>query len=229
MNTIQVATLSRRARPLFPPGTCWRDQTLRTAGGRVVLAVVLTAGCSSRAPLVQPSYSPTEAAHQAIAQYDKNGDGVLDATELDQCPALKSALKELDKNNRGKVTEEAIASRLEKFQQTHVALEAIGCRVKLDGSPLEGAQVTFLPEAFMGPSFKPARGVSDDQGAVRLVTEGQEAPGVAFGYYRVEVSKTDAGGRETLPARYNAKTILGREVAPTGRGGGIIRLELTGS
>jgi hypothetical protein len=37
--------------------------------------------------------------------------------------------------------------------------------------------------------------------------------------YRVEVSKKDPSGRETIPPRYNQKTVLGVEVGPEGQTG----------
>jgi len=195
----------------------------------LALAMGLTAGCSGHPPIVEPAFSPTEAAQRAIAQYDKNGDGNLDAKELEDCPALLSVLKELDTNKDGKLSAEEIAKRLQGFQESHIGLLGINCRVKLDDAPLAGATVTLVPEAFLGNSFKPAKGVSDETGFVQLVTEGQEVAGVAFGYYRIEVSKKDGGGNETLPARYNTRTTLGKEVSPLARSGMAISLNLTGS
>jgi len=51
------------------------------------------------------------------------------------------------------------------------------------------------------------------------VTEG-ERDGVIPGIYRVEVSKSDADGRETIPTRYNAKTTFGCVVGFGSRGAG---------
>jgi hypothetical protein len=204
-----------------------------------VLTMVMAAGCSSH--VVEPSFSPAEAAQRAIAQYDKNRDGSLDATEVEACPGLKSLLQELDRgtdergkplsgtHRQGKLTAEEITKRLEDFQETHIGLLGVSCRVKLDDAPLVGATVTLVPEAFLGESFKRAKGTSDDQGLVRLQTEGQDGPGVPFGYYRIEVSKRDANDREMLPATYNTSSILGKEVSPLARGGVIIRLNLTSS
>jgi EF hand len=196
----------------------------------LALGAGLVAGCSSRpAPPVMPAYSPADAARQAMAAYDKNKDGFLDATELEACPSLKSGLKTLDKNKDGKVSADEIESAVEAFQASGAALTAIPCRVKLDGNPLAEATVTLVPEAFMGSVLKPAKGISDATGNVVLQIEGQELPGVPFGFYRVEVSKKDAAGQETLPARYNTQTTLGRMIAPGGRGFQALALHLESS
>jgi hypothetical protein len=103
------------------------------------------------------------------------------------------------------------------------------CKLTLDGRPLEGATETFVPEKFMGPAVKPASGVSDARGTASLRTAGAEVPGVACGLFRIEVSKQNAAGQETLPARYNTRTVLGLEVAPDAPEQGVLKLRLTGS
>ena len=65
-------------------------------------------------------------------------------------------------------------------------------------------------------------GTTDAQGYVNLQAEAIDAPGMHCGLYRVEISKKDAGGQETLLARYNTQTTLGQEVAPVGRGGEVV-------
>jgi EF hand len=185
-------------------------------------------GCSdSSSRLTMPSYSPTDAAHQAIADYDKNGDGVLDARELEKCPPLKNALKDLDRNKDGKLSADEIAAALEDFRASGIVLTTVSCTVKLDNEPLPGATVTLVPEMFLGPAFKPATGVSGASGSIHFKTEGQSLPGVAFGFYRIEVSKKDEAGNETIPAKYNTRTTLGEAIRPGMRGG--IVLDLTSS
>src|SRR5438445_13166155 len=73
----------------------------------------LCAGCSGRPSAVSaPSLSPEEAGRQALAEYDANRDGYLDAKELERCPALKDALKAVDKNGDKRISAEEIAERL---------------------------------------------------------------------------------------------------------------------
>ena len=45
------------------------------------------AGCTSQpSRVVPPSISPQQAAQAAMAEYDTNGDGVLDSAELEKSP-----------------------------------------------------------------------------------------------------------------------------------------------
>jgi hypothetical protein len=228
MTMVQVAP--RRCRAFF----LGKGFVAGTLVAGMVLGM-LTAGCSGRAP-EEPAFSPAEAAHKAMAEYDVNKDGVLDAKELERCPALLNLLTELDskeensgQRKKGMLLPGEIQGRLEGFQARHMTLVPVRCHVRLDGEPLEGATVTLVPENFLGPGIQPARGVSDSQGSVKLVTEGNDFPGVAPGFYRIEVSKEDATERETLPDRYNTHTTLGKEVSPQARGGVAIHLELSNS
>jgi len=173
----------------------------------------LLSGCSGD-KLPVPSYSPDQAAKQALGEYDKNGDGYLDAKELERCPPLKKSLEYLDANGDGRLSGEEIAARLRMYAQSGVALKTTRCQVYLDGKPLPGATITYLPEKFMGSSIRPASGVSDAGGSTILSMEGEKLPGVQPGFYRVQVSKKNAKGEETIPARYNQDTILGEEVSP---------------
>jgi hypothetical protein len=201
-----------------------KRQTQRVALSSVCLfpfAFVLfpcLAGCwGGPTPVSAPSLSPQAAAQAAMAEYDVNRDGFLDAQELVRCPALAHGLKALDKNGDKRISADELAERLEAFAASNVGLVGIPCSVQLDGNPLEGAKVTLRPEKFMGESFQPASGVSDHKGHVLLRTEGQDLPGTQWGYFQLEVSKTDAAGKETLPQRYNMATTLGQEVRPDRR------------
>src|SRR5262245_19135171 len=189
--------------------------------------VLLTAGCS-RGGSAPVQISPRDAANQALAEYDTNKDGCLDAKELEACPGLMSALKRTDKDNDNRLSADEIAERLAFFQEQGMQAD-VSVEVLLDSRPLVGATVTLVPEKFMGPSIKPASTVTDELGTGYFKTEGSDYVQVAFGYYRVQVSK-NAGGRETVPAKYNTQTILGQEIAPDvgGRGtSNTIRLRLT--
>jgi hypothetical protein len=189
--------------------------------------VLLAAGCSGGSP-GDTRISPREAANQALAEYDANQDGALDAKELEACPGLRSALKRIDKNNDGRLTADEIAERL-TFLQRAGAQADVGVEVTLDGKPLSGAAVTLVPEKFLGPSFKPLSAVTDAIGAGTLQAEGS-GEAIPLGFYRVEVSKKNAKGQEMIPAKYNTKTVLGQEIAPDveGRGSALtVRLRLT--
>ncbi len=160
-----------------------------------------------------------------MAEYDANPDGYLDSKELERCPALKSSLKAFDRNGDGRLSQQEIADRLTAYRSSVIGRINCSCQVLWKRKPLAGARVTFTPEAFLGPSFVSASGVTDEHGQVVLQSEGATEPGLACGLYRITVSKKDATGRETIPARYNEHTILGREVAPAMRQG--LTLHLT--
>jgi hypothetical protein len=178
-------------------------------------------GCSVNEParIAVPDLSPSQAAKAAIAEFDSNGDGFLDEKELEKCPGLKKCWKDWDTNNDGRLSEDEIAAALQRYRDNKLGLVMVRCRVLLDGQPLEGATVTFVPEKFLGPGIKPASGVSDADGHVRLRTEGQDLPGVQCGIFRVVVSKKDSADQETISSRYNANTELGEEVGGEKRPG----------
>jgi hypothetical protein len=179
-------------------------------------AALLAAGCSGNGAGDSP-VSPGDAGNQALAEYDANKDGGLDAKELEACPALQGGLKRADKNADGRLTADEIADRLAFFQQG-MQMDVL-VEVALDGRPLGGATVTLVPEKFMGSAVKPASVVTDEAGTGMPRTEGADGQPIAPGYYRVQVSKT-VQGRELIPAKYNAQTVLGQEVAPDAEGRG---------
>jgi hypothetical protein len=81
----------------------------------------------------------------------------------------------------------------------------------------------------MGGGYKPAAATTDDAGTALLQTEGASDVAIAAGYYRVEVSKKDAKGQETIPSKFNVRTTLGQEVVPAGSGreSGAVRIRLS--
>jgi hypothetical protein len=153
-----------------------------------------------------------------MALYDRNNDGYLDAEELERCPALKGCLKELDKDGDGRLSEREIADRLATYRDSKIAVLSVRCRVTLDGEPLAGATVTFVPETFLGPAVQEAVGVTDEQGSAVMRRPNKKLDGMNCGLYRVEVSKKDGDGAETIPAKYNKLTTLGAEVGPDSQG-----------
>lgn len=190
---------------------------------RICLAtgLLLLVGCGRDEPRVdQPVLSPEGVARKALEEYDTNKDGVLSADELERCPALKNSMGWLNTNKDGKLTAAEIAGRIRSYQESKIALLSVTCQVTLDGKPVPDATVTFVPEKFMGTTLKPAAGVTDANGKVRLSS--------ALGFFKVEVSLKDAVGKETLPARYNSQTLLGQEAGPgVPNLKGVVKLALT--
>lgn len=187
-----------------------------------VCAVLMICGCGggpSRVPA--PSLRPAAAAQEAFRLYDKDGDGFLDPTELDASPALKKAVNAkasatsasfpIDQDQDKKLSLQELTTRLEGMVTSRVGRMTVACAVVRGNQPLPGVDVRFIPEPFMGSAIRPAQGKTDETGVARVAVEGEE--GMTFGFYRVELSRKNAGGRELIPARYNAETELGQEVS----------------
>ena len=84
--------------------------------------------------------------------------------------------------------------------------------VTLDGAPLDGAAVTFLPQ--FGDSERAPRGLTSADGTYELFYANNE-PGVKPGAYTVSVSRP-IDESETLPAQFNAETTLSADVGEQG-------------
>ena len=181
------------------------------------LGLVFLAGCSSE-PASPPRFQidPQQAAQEAVKLYDKNGDGALDLKELAASPPLLELLKNLKARSHDhpdSLTAADISGRLAEWLAAPAILLPGSATVYLDGKMLEGATVTYEPEPFLGPSYHCHQGQTDVTGAVLLDAELKDYPGTIYvGLYRVRISKM-MGGKETIPARYNTETELGREVA----------------
>jgi hypothetical protein len=171
-------------------------------------------GCmDSGAPKIPlPSLDPSGSGSAALAEYDANRDGAIAGAELEKCPGLKEGRNRIDADKDGRLTSEEIADRIGQVQSQKAGLAPLTASVTLDGKPLAGATVTFVPEKFMGSGVKPAVGTTDNGGTLEPKTEGVPLAGVQPGVFRIEVSKKDATGTETIPAQYNTHTTLGVEV-----------------
>jgi len=148
--------------------------------------------------------------------YDKNGDGTLDVKELSASPPLLELLKNLKARTPGhpdSLTVADIAGRFEEWLKAPTILIPSTVTVYLDGKMLEGATVSYEPEPFLGSSYRSHQGQSNSVGAAILEPDLQEFPeSIYVGLYRVRVSKK-VDGVETIPAKYNTETELGREIA----------------
>ena len=186
---------------------------LSNIGPHVALSgiVLLFVACSG-GPSVPDriDVSPRSADFQAFADYDANGDGELDATELEKCPALKVALSRCDKDGDGRLAPGEIADRIRDHQSADATIISGSVEITLDGAPLEGATVTFEPETFMGDMLRPVSATTNADGRGYLEGQNAEFPGIYLGFYRVRISKLYQG-KETIPSKYNSATELGYE------------------
>lgn len=192
-------------------------RTLSLVG--ICVAPVTLVSCNSRpARIEQPYINASAAGDQAIEIYDTNGDGFVAGDELAKAPGLNAARKTIDTNGDGRISAEEVAARVQAWQDEKAGLTNIRCVVSLDGRPLEGAEVIFEPEEFLGDEIETARGKVSARGTASISIPKAERPtpqtppGLRLGLYKIRVSKI-VGGKETVPARYNAETTLGQEVS----------------
>lgn len=90
--------------------------------------------------------------------------------------------------------------------------------VTLDGEPVQGAEVIFVPD-----NQKRSRSTTDADGRYELVYDG-DVKGAALGGHTVLISKPVQPFGEALPHQYNLKTNLRRYVEP---GPNVINFQLT--
>lgn len=151
-------------------------------------------GCSDHvAPVL---HEPAEAARLAIETYDANADGVIGGSEFEESPALASALERADLDGDGNLSEQEIQSRLEAYQTQS---QRIGTIIRLEDGrkPLDGATVILEMESFLGDGLPVYQGAADRGGKVTLTRNGESAPMVPVGLYRVRI-KRSGSDQETL-------------------------------
>ncbi len=160
-----------------------------------------------------PNIDAAAAGKKALEKYDANKDGKISGAELDKVPALKAAMGMMHTNKDKGITADEIAAHIKAWQATKIArIGGIPCKITRDGKPVEGAEVKFVPEDFLGKEFITAAGTTDKDGlAMMSIPFGPNDPkGVAPGFYSVEITKPG----EDIPAKYNTQTIYGLEIAP---------------
>jgi Ca2+-binding EF-hand superfamily protein len=179
------------------------------------------AGCS-RGPsrIAVATYDPASSAAKAMEIYDTDKDGFVAGDELEKAPGLKAAIKNLDADKDGKVSEQEIADRVLAWKNQAVALMSFTCDVTLDGKMVEGATVTFEPDGFLEGVISEAVDTTNIAGTARPSVPKAKRPtqttppGVQPGIYKVRISKITSD-QETIPSRYNTETVLGQEVSMT--------------
>jgi beta-lactamase regulating signal transducer with metallopeptidase domain len=162
-----------------------------------------------------PWVDPTAAGKRALEKYDANRDGKISGPELDyNALVLKAALDTIDTNRDNAISADEIAARIKAWQDSKVGLiGSITCQVVRDGKPVEGAEVKFVPDNFLGENMKTAYGITGRDGIANMSIKVQgpdNVPGVMPGFYSVEITKPG----EDIPAKYNSQTIFGVEIAP---------------
>jgi len=175
-----------------------------------VALFILNAGCMRRPSRIHPpSINASAAGAKAVETFDANKDGKISGEELDKCPGVKAALKRIDTAGSGAVTADMITARIEAWQDSKLGRMSFSCRVTHNGQPLSGAEVKFVPEKFLGENVKVATGKTDQNGMAMINIPDTTPPGIAPGFYRVEITKPGLN----IPAKYNTETIHGQEIA----------------
>ena len=185
----------------------------------MVAAAASLGGCwpSGRYAVDMPPVDPSAAAKKAIELYDKNGDGSLDETEMAASPAIHAARDRYDADGNQAISQDEMATHLSAIYSSGTPWVSVECQVYLDGKPLRGATVRFVPEEFLKHALMPASGTTDDEGRAILAVADEELPAdkrglqiIQPGPYRVKVEH---------PSVNQASAIRGCEIDPTARGG----------
>jgi hypothetical protein len=184
----------------------------------LLLSVVSLVGCN-RGPGEIPvlDLNPSDCAQAAIEHYDGNKDGRLSREEVRGSAGILKAWSEIDADKDNSISHDELQSRVKYWVECPSRIVPLICRVNLDGRPLAGAQIRFIPEPFITPAVREGMGVTSAQGTTiprvmddDIADDLKELPGVRLGIYRVMVTHPD----KKIPPKYNSNTTLGCEVVP---------------
>ena len=184
-----------------------------------VCGAALGFGCSRGPKPIKPvNVNPGRASAQAMELYDADQDGQLDDDELRAVPGVAKYKSLYDLNGDGSVDRDEVADRLRTWKKEGLGFRQLPVMVLLDGQPLANAEVEFVPEPYLQPAVKPARGVTGSDGTADLSVADEDVPpelahlpitGVTGGTFKVKVTHPE----KSIDAKYNTQTILGEEIA----------------
>lgn len=124
--------------------------------------------------------------------YDKDGSGSLSAEELKQSPPLLASAARMDADHDGAISLAELTTRMEGIAAGALYI-GLSVRITEQGRPVEGAQLTLVPEPFMGDAYPKFSGTSGPGGYTPTQSEGPQLLGAPAGWYRAEVTKPGAG------------------------------------
>lgn len=130
-------------------------------------------------------------AQKAMEAYDKDGNGSLSVEELKQSPPLLSSATRIDADHNGAISLVELTTRMEGVAAGALYI-GLSVRVTENGRPVEGAQLTLIPEPFMGDAYPKFSGTSGPGGYCPTKSDGAELLGAPAGWYRAEVTKPGA-------------------------------------
>lgn len=124
--------------------------------------------------------------------YDKDGNSSLSGEELKQSPPLLASATRIDADHDHAISLVELTARMEAIAAGALYI-GLDTRITEQGRPVEGAQVTLVPEPFMGDAYPKYSGTSGPGGYCPTKSEGAQLPGAPAGWYRAEVTKPGAG------------------------------------
>jgi hypothetical protein len=204
----------------FPSvGTQWRWSLLLLAGA---------IGCTGRKSRIDSGLGdPTETTKAMFQALDKNSDGSIQGDELAGCPGLAASVGGWDTDgNKGISTAEA-QQRFEKWKAMRVGAINASTTLKLNGNPLRGAKVEWVPESWMGNGFPTASSTTDPSGRAiaKVASDGNRdaslGDGLPPGFYRLVITHPE------VPEKYKVNSQAGLMIAPDDPMGLLKAVELT--
>jgi hypothetical protein len=166
----------------------------RVRFGFAVIALLATVeGCGGNSG-DGDSINPGAAADQAIEQFDKDGSGSLNESELAASPGLLAARASYDKDANQEISHDELEEGLASTSSKATSWATAYFRIMQGARPLAGATIRFVPEPFLGESLHEATGTTDNQGRVSPAVADDKLPAkmkglqvMQPGIYRVEV------------------------------------------
>ncbi len=184
----------------------------------LLIASIVGCGSGTEDRVPAPSLDPEAMAAKATTTYDTDSSGELSIEELAAVPGIASAVDHYDADKNGAVSTAEIASQIQSWVDTRVAITMFSCRVTLDGQPLHNATIELIPEPFLADVIHAAKGVTNEAGEANLGMPQADLPEsmkgstmVNPGIYKIRITHATT----TIPAIYNTETTLGIEVSPT--------------
>jgi hypothetical protein len=188
----------------------------------VLGTATLHIGCSGAPGRVPtPAVDADSAAQQAMELYDRDEDGQLNSEELKASPPLVDAAHAYDTGKDGMLSQTELVAGIESWGRRGVGATVLPFNIRLDGRPLEGAQVKLVPAPFLSDAISPAAGVSDQTGSGSLEIDADNLPAnvpanlpvVQPGLYLVEITHPTI----PIPEVYNKTSTLGLEAGIAGQ------------
>lgn len=150
-----------------------------------IAAVVIPLGCVGQS-LPQNEYNPQAIAEAAMVAFDEDNNGVLDEEELQESPALQSAIGRIDTNQDEQIDAAEIANRVDAYEvmSEYIVAEVY---VKRGRRPVMGAEVTLELSDFMDGIPLRFTAKTDASGVGFAQSSPRNLLGFPPGFYQVDV------------------------------------------